>query len=116
MKPEVRKAKPEIRGDWHVIDLGKPIDRVPPLIPPQNAREDGEYLNCINIRQHLIKYLITFNVTHESFKLLIFPIFRKSIFLLNIFYYFNYKSSNTNLLNMWAQFIINFFFFDQLKI
>ncbi|XP_076483086.1 uncharacterized protein LOC117161586 [Bombus vancouverensis nearcticus] len=42
MKPEVRKAKPEIRGDWHVIDLGKPIDRVPPLMPPQNAREDDE--------------------------------------------------------------------------
>lgn len=109
MKPEVHKAKPEIRGDWHVIDLGKPIDRVPPLMPPQNAREDGEYFNCINIRQY--KYLITFNVTHESFKLLIFP-----FFLLNIIYYFNYKSSNTNLLNMWTQFIINFFFFDQLKI
>ena len=32
------------------------------------------------------------------------------------FPYFNYKFFDTNLLNMWAQFIINFFFLNQLKI
>lgn len=44
MKPEVRKVRPEVRSDWHVIDLGKPTNRVSSLMAAQNTREDGEFL------------------------------------------------------------------------
>nr|XP_012146517.1 PREDICTED: uncharacterized protein LOC100877368 isoform X2 [Megachile rotundata] len=40
MKLEIRKIKPEIHGNWHTIDLGKPFHRASPLIPPFNNRED----------------------------------------------------------------------------
>lgn len=49
MKLEIRKIKPEVHGDWHAVDLGKPIHRASPLIPSSNNREDGKlfsiYLN-----------------------------------------------------------------------
>ena len=44
MKPEVRKVRPEIRSDWHVVDLGRPTNRVSSLMAAQNTREDGEFL------------------------------------------------------------------------
>ncbi|XP_026674680.1 uncharacterized protein LOC108631429 [Ceratina calcarata] len=42
MRPEVRRLKPEIRGDWHLIDLGKPVSRASSLVPVQSTREDDE--------------------------------------------------------------------------
>ncbi|KAK1118869.1 hypothetical protein K0M31_014640 [Melipona bicolor] len=37
-----KNMKPEVRSDWHVIDLGKPTNHVSSLMAAQNTREDDE--------------------------------------------------------------------------
>ncbi|XP_054004543.1 uncharacterized protein LOC128890246 [Hylaeus anthracinus] len=40
-KSKIHKVKPESRSDWHVIDIGKPSNRVSSLAYKRNKREDG---------------------------------------------------------------------------